>query len=351
MVQPKTYQLKFDEDKCAVCDTHDCLTKCQYLNLDADAAGAEMEKIIQGQNSCVLHECRTCYACEEYCPMGNHPFYLIVRRQEELNIPPLPEPIIKQGVQLGIPFRGDPVIEEVNGPVLNMGVFSPLTGLAQGKLFEGLTLISTDSRKMHHFFCQLMYLHFARSSVINERLPGVIKTIAACNPTEVVHFHDECYGTYTSYAPAFDIDVPFKSIHLFEHLYSRLLELKENIRPLNYKVAYQRPCSSRLSPDAHLFVDMIFDLVGVKHLVREYVDENALCCGSTIVSQRQEGSRRFCLEIQQKNIADMKKAGAELCIFNCPACMQTIGKQVAKSGIMPIWMSDLCRMAIGETPA
>jgi hypothetical protein len=47
----------------------------------------------------------------------------------------------------------------------------------------------------------------------------------------------------------------------------------------------------------------------------------------------------------------MKQAGAQLCIFNCPACMQTIGKQVAQSGIMPIWMSDLCRMAIGEKPA
>jgi Fe-S oxidoreductase len=343
-------KLNFDKNKCLVCKTHACLTKCQYLDMDAEEAGAEMEKIIAGKDSRVLHECRTCYACEEYCPMGNHPFYLIVQRQEELNIPPLPEPIIKQGVQMGIPFRGDPEIEEIGGPVLNMGVFSPLTRLARGKLFEGLTPISTDSRKMHHFFCQLMYLHFARTSVINERLPAVMDTILAYKPTEVVHFHDECYGAYTSYAPAFGIEVPFKSIHLFDHLYHRLLELKDQIRPLNYKVAYQRPCSSRLSPDGHAYVDKIFDLVGVKHVEREYVDENALCCGSAIMSQRQEGSRRYCLELQQKNIADMKRAGAELCIFNCPACMQTIGKQVAENGIMPIWMSDLCRMAIGEKP-
>jgi hypothetical protein len=44
----------------------------------------------------------------------------------------------------------------------------------------------------------------------------------------------------------------------------------------------------------------------------------------------------------------MKKAGAEICVFNCPACMQVLGPPVAKSGIMPMFMSDLCRLAIGE---
>jgi Fe-S oxidoreductase len=223
--------------------------------------------------------------------------------------------------------------------------------LAQGKLFEGLTPISVDQRKMHHYFCNLMYLHFARLSVINDRLPGIIDTIAAHKPTEVVQFHDECYGTYTSYAPAFGIEVPFRSIHLFEHLYTRLKALKDDIKPLGYKVAYQRPCSSRLSPDTHQFVDKIFDLVGVEHVEREYVDENALCCGSTFMAQKQPGSRKYCIEIQKENIEDMKNAGAEICLFNCPACMETIGKKVADNGIMPLWMSDLCRLAIGEKPA
>ncbi|MFW6081112.1 MAG: heterodisulfide reductase-related iron-sulfur binding cluster [Desulfosalsimonas sp.] len=344
-------KLDFDENMCRACETRDCLTRCQYIDLGVDEAAEEMEKIINGEESRVLHDCRTCYACEEYCPNGNHPFYLIVKRQEELGIDPLPEPITRQGIQVGIPFRGEPEVEEINGPVLNMGVFSPLSGLAQGKLFDGLRIISNDSRKMHHFFCQLMYLHFARISVINQRLPGVIETIEAYKPTEIVHFHDECYGTYTSYAPAFGIDVPFKSIHLFEHLYKRLNELKSEIQPLNYRVAYQRPCSSRLSPGAHAFVDKIFEMVGVDHVSRSYEDENALCCGSTILSQKKKGSRKFCLDQQRKNIEDMKQAGAQLCIFNCPACMQTIGKQVAEHGIMPIWMSDLCRMAIRELPA
>jgi len=341
-------QLRFDENKCLACETHDCLTRCQYMQMDLSTAKQEMEKIIQGRDSPVLRDCVTCYACEEYCTMGNHPFYLIVSRQEELDILPLPAPLVKRGVQMAIPFRGAPRIEPIRGTALNMGAFSMLAKSVQGRLFEGVTLMSTDSRKMFHYFCQLMYLHFGRISVINERLEKTIGMIAAHGADEVVHFHDECYGTYTSYTGAFGIDVPFKSTHLFEFLYERLNAMKGEITPLNYKVAYQRPCSSRLSSDKHLFVDKLFDLIGVEHVKREFVDSNALCCGSTIMGQKREGSRRFCLDLQKKNIDDMQAAGAQLCVFNCPACMQTLGKPVAQSGIMPIFMSDLCRLAIGE---
>jgi ferredoxin len=141
------YQLKFDENICYACDSYDCLMKCQYLDMDVDTARIEMGKIISGEASFVLTDCVTCYACEEYCQKGNHPFYLIVSQQEELNLLPLPDPLIKRGVQLGIPFRGEPEIEEIQGTALNLGVFSQLSNMTQGKLFDGTTLMSEDSRK------------------------------------------------------------------------------------------------------------------------------------------------------------------------------------------------------------
>jgi Fe-S oxidoreductase len=321
------------------------------MDIDRDTAKAEILKIAHGEDSFVLHDCVTCYACEEYCPVNNHPFYLIVEKQEELDIPPLPRPLIQRGIQTGIPFRGEPVIDEINGQALDMGVFSDLMYLIQGKLFDGLPVISWDTRKMFHYFCQLMYLHYGRSSVIKERLPGIIQTIAKHNVTEVICFHDECYGTYTSYCPAVGIEVPFKSVHLFEFLYNRLNELKDEIKPVNLKVAYQRPCSSRLSSDKHHFARDIFDLIGAEYVEREYVDENALCCGGTIQGQRREGSRKRAANVQKRNIEDMKNAGAEVCVFNCPACYTTLAGLVAKNGIRPVFMSDLCRLAIGEKPA
>jgi len=321
------------------------------MDIDKDTAKTEIQKIINGEDSFVLHDCVTCYACEEYCERGNHPFYLIVERQEELDIPPLPRPLIRRGVQMGIPFRGEPDIVEVSEPAMTMGVFSDLLYLVQGRLFEGVSLISADPRKMFHFFCQLMYLHYARTSVIKDRLPKIIETIAKHNVKELICFHDECYGTFTSYAPAVVIEVPFKPIHLFEYLYNRLQELKDEIKPLNLKVAYQRPCSSRLSSDKHHFVADIFDLIGVENVKRQYVDQDALCCGGTIQGQRREGSRLRAADVQKRNIEDMVSAGTEVCVFNCPACFNTLAEPVMTNGIRPIYMSDLCRLALGEKPA
>jgi Fe-S oxidoreductase len=321
------------------------------MEIDRETAKKEILNIIHGKDSFVLHQCVTCYACEEYCPSGNHPFYLISEQQEMLNISPVPRPLIRRAVNMGIPFRGKPEINEINGKALNMGAFSHLMFLIEGKIFENIPVISTDERKMFHYFCQLMYFHYARSSVIKERLPGIINTIAGHKPTELICFHDECYGAYTSYCPAVGIDVPFKPIHFFEYLYNRLLELKDMIRPLNLKVAYQRPCSSRLSPDKHLFVERIFDLIGAESVKREFKDENALCCAGTIQGQRREGSRKRAAELQRKNVEDMESAGADVCVFNCPACFQTLGRRLSERGIKPVYMSDLCRLAIGEIPS
>jgi Fe-S oxidoreductase len=232
-----------------------------------------------------------------------------------------------------------------------MGAFSELMPLVHGRLFEGISIISPDTRKMFHYFCQLMYLHYARSSVIKERLPGIINTIAGHKPTDVICFHDECYGTYASYCPAVGIDVPFNPVHFFEFLYYRLQNLRDLVRPVNVKVAYQRPCSSRLSPDKHHFVQDIFDLIGAERVKREYDDKNALCCAGTIQGQKREGSRKRALDVQRRNVEDMEKAGAQICVFNCPACYQTLGPKVALLGIEPMYMSDLCRLAIGEKPA
>ncbi|MEN6617677.1 MAG: (Fe-S)-binding protein [Syntrophorhabdus sp.] len=344
------YSLQFDTEKCLHCQTQDCLMKCQYIELDRKGAREEIVNIIRGKDSFVLHECVTCYGCEEYCPMGNHPFYLIVECQEAFGIAPAPRPIVRRAVNLGLPFRGKPQIKEIHGPVLNMGAFSELTRLIEGKLFEGLPVISTDGRKMFHYFCQLMYLHYGKSSVIKERLPGVIDIIASHKPTEVICFHDECYGTYTSYCSAVGIKVPFTPVHFFEYLYNRLVELKDLIEPVDFKVAYQRPCSSRLSPEKHRFAGEIFRLIGANEVARDFVDENALCCGGTIQGQRREGSRKRAAAIQKKNVDDMKRSGVEVCVFNCPACFNTLGGIVAREGIRPVYMSDLCRFAIGETP-
>jgi len=335
------YQLQFDENLCNTCPTGDCLVKCQYMDLDKNEAIAEMVKISKGEDSFVLHDCVTCYGCEEYCKRGNYPFYLITERRQEKGILTTPRAITKQWINIGQP-RGKFKTGGIKKKVLSFGFMPELLQLTRGRLFDDVMPSYVFGQE---FFCNVVYIHFANTAIIKERLPVVIDNFRKLGVEEVVCMHDECYGAFASLAPAYGMEVPFRPIHYFEYLYNRLKELSKKIRPLNVKVAYQRPCSSRLSSDKHRFVADIMQLIGVGLVERTYQNENALCCGD-ILGMLTGYDLRY--DVQRRNIDDMVEYGAEYCVFNCSACQNALATKVAKRGIKPIHIIDLCRMAIGE---
>ena len=339
-------RLKFDIDACRRCPTQDCLVKCPYMHLDKNTAKQEIQKIYDGEYSFVLDKCVTCYACEQYCRMGNHPFYLIVERQEERGILTAPRPITAQWVNMCEP-AGRPRVGKIEERALSLCFIPALTDLVKGKLFEG---IASSYFMGQEFFCNVVYLHFAKMSVIKNRLPKVIENITKLGVTEAICLHDECYSSFNSLAPALGIEVPFRATHYFEYLYNKLRELNGAIKPLDMKAAYQRPCSSRLAPDNDNFIGAIFKLVGVERAEREYDGENALCCSEVIRMVKGMEGYGIADDNQRRNIDDMVKAGAEYCVFNCPYCYMALSEKVAKRGIKPIHMIDLCKLAIGEKP-
>ena len=335
------YQLKFDENLCKTCPTGDCLVKCQYMDLNKNEAIAEMVKISKGEDSFVLNDCVTCYGCEEYCKRGNHPFYLITEKRQEKGILTAPRAITKQWINIGQP-QGKFRTGDITKKVLSFGFMPELLELVKGRLFEDVMPSYVFGQE---FFCNVVYIHFATTSIIKERLPMVLNNFRKLDVEEVVCMHDECFGAFASLAPAYGMEVPFKPIHYFEYLYNRLIELKNEIKPLNVKVAYQRPCSSRLSSDKHHFVADIMQLIGADLVDRKYQNENALCCGDMFGMLTGYDLRH---DVQTRNIDDMVDSGAEYCFFNCPACQSALATKVAKRGIKPIHIIDLCRMAIGE---
>jgi Fe-S oxidoreductase len=335
------YQLTFDADRCRTCPTGDCLVKCQYLEADKETAKTEMVKIAEGEDSFVLQKCVTCYACEEYCKRGNHPFYLITERRDEKGILVAPRAITTQWIHIGEP-QGKYRVGKLKGKVLSFGFMPEFLKMVRGKLFEDVLPSYIFGQE---FFCNVVYIHFADTAIIKERLPAVIDNFGNLGVEEVVFMHDECYAAFTSLAPAYGMEIPFKAVHYFEYLHDRLKALEDRIQPLNLKAAYQRPCSNRLCADKHPLVRDIMNLIGVDLVEREYQDENALCCG---------GLFAMCFgydlaeDVQTRNLDDMVKHGAQYCVFNCPACQNALGEKVAKKGIKPIHMIELCRMAIGE---
>jgi len=336
--------LDFDPAKCAACRTQSCLVRCQYLRLDQDTAKREIDRLIDGEDSFVLDRCVTCYACEEYCEMGNHPFFLIVERQEEKGILPAPRPLVTMMVDQFEP-RGKYRVGQLSGTALSFCFAPPLEHMATGRLFDGLASSYVFGRE---FACPAFYLHYGRAALLKERLPALIERIEQLGITRLLCLHDECFASFTSLAPAYGLEVPFEPVHYFEHLRDRLTELQGEVKPLGVTVVYQRPCSARLHPQTDHLVDEVFELVGARRLEREYHGENALCCGETLRS-----NKGFDLadDVQSRNVDDMEKTGAEYCVFNCPYCYYALVEQLGKRGIKSVHMIDLCKMAIGEVPA
>ncbi|HEU65610.1 MAG TPA: (Fe-S)-binding protein, partial [Chloroflexi bacterium] len=335
-------ELKFDRTKCAECKAISCLVKCQYLDFkDKDKAKKEWQKVINGEDSFVLEACTTCYACEEYCPFGNHPFYLIVERQEEKGILPAPRPIITMWINQCQPV-GKFIVGKVEERVLSYCFLPHFNTLVKGRLFDDISWSVIFGQE---FFCNAVYLHYAKASAIKDRLPTIVENIKSQGIKELVCLHDECYGTFTSLASAYGIGIPFKPIHYYEYLHDRLKEIKGLIKPLNIKAAYQRNCSARLCPETDRYVDDIFGLLGVERVNREYDRGNALCCAEII---RMAKGPALADDVQKRNIDDMVKFEAEYCVFNCPACWDSLAHKVARRGIKPIHMIDLCKLGIGE---
>ncbi len=333
----------FDKSNCFNCNV-ECLTKCQWIDIDKETARIEMEKMINGQDSFVLKECVTCFACDEYCPHNSHPFDLKTELQEKFNTFNIPAQMLEATIQRYKP-HDELRLKDIdpNKPVLNKCAF-PRTNAKnmEGKLFENLQYVSGLS-----YFCNLLYHHIAKDSVIRERAPLILENIKKQGIKEMICFHDECYGLYTSYCERNNIELPegFKPIHLFEYLYEYLKEHESEINKLNMKIAYQRSCSNRFIPEIEKFVDDICDLIGVERVKRIYDRENALCCAAPFATF---GKTDLRAPTQDKNIQDMIDHGAKACIFVCPMCQETMGSKVQRKGLKSYLLSDLVRLALGE---
>lgn len=335
----------FDKSNCAACENVDCLTRCQYISFaDVEEARTEKTKMINGEDSRVLSECVTCFACDEYCPNNSHPFDLITDLQEKfgsLNINPTE---LENTVNRFAPHKELRMKEiDPTKPVLNKCTFSKINdNRMKGQLFDNLQYVSGLD-----FFCNLMYHHYGRDSVIQERAPIILGNLEKLGVREMICYHDECYGFYASYCPRNNIALPdgLKPIHIYEYLYNYLKEHESDVTKLTMKMAYHRSCSNRFVPDVDGWVDKICEIIGVERVERKYDRENSLCCAGIMGTL---GKGKLLRQTQNDNVDDMVEHNAEVCVYSCPMCLQVLGGKVGRKGIKNYLLSDLCRLALGE---
>jgi Fe-S oxidoreductase len=178
----------------------------------------------------------------------------------------------------------------------------------------------------------------------------MVDNLAKSGAKEIVFVHDDCYGLIKGLAPEYGVEVPFRAVHLFEYLRDYLQEHKDGIKKLDMKVAYQRPCASRYTPEKDALLGNIFEIIGLTRVSRSYEGINALCCGVEMAGPnlklfpRGKNYEPF----RVKNVKDAKDHGAEAMVYLCPMCFATLNKKVRDEGMKNFMISDICRLALGE---
>ncbi len=326
----------FQKENCDLCG--DCLTRCQWMEVDQDQAVAWMKAMMAGEHTPAVDQCITCYACNEVCPKDAEPFYLIAGLQEKFQ---RVAPDTVAATEARFVFDGSLKSLPQADRIMSTCVFAKTDGhLIQGRLYD---MPQVGGKP---FFCWILLSHMGAESIQRKHAAEFVERLAATGAKEIICFHDDCYAMLAGVAPKYGINVPFKPIHLSEYLVEYLTARKNQLRPLNIKAAYQRPCASRLTPEKEHFIDNVFELCGVIRVDRAYDRENALCCAAVKWMLGMDDPRPD----QEKNIRDAMDAGAEAMICLCPMCMHSLDGPAREKPLPLIFLGDMARMALGELP-
>jgi len=325
----------WNASKCDLCG--DCLAKCLYVDYNKERAAGDIRDLMDGRPAAILSKCVTCCACREYCPTGADPFDLILKAMEKHKA----YPVSPQGVNMFAlaPTLPSQVIPgEPGSPVLSLCVMQLPDGTIGGQMFNGLTIASGGD-----YFCYIGYVHVGLESPVASNAQKFIDNIAGLGK-DVIFLHDDCYAMVDAKVKDYGIRVPFRYMHLLEYMRNYLRDNRSKITRLGVKVAYQRPCASRYTPEKDVFVDEIFELIGVERPARRYERQSALCCTGAFVRVYPQ----LAVEYQAKNVDDAIQCGADALVTLCPMCDRVLRRPTTERGLRKIYISDLCRMALGE---
>jgi Fe-S oxidoreductase len=334
----------WDASRCDLCG--DCLVNCRYAGYDRDEAIAEIKLLIEGRDAGILGKCTTCMACRTYCPTGADPSNLIFKVQEKIGTCPIvvagkpAREVLVRAFEAGedpeqlMPGRPDK-------PALSLDAFRfdefP-EGTFDSQLFKGLTIVRGGK------YASLSgYVHMGGESFVGKYGQRVLDNLTRLGK-DIVYIHNEGFVLAHVKAKEYGFKVPFQYMHLFEYLRNYLRTHKKNITELNKKVAYQANCATRWIPEYDECLDEVFRLIGVKRPPRKYQGIDAVCCTAPLIYT----NRKLAVDIQKKNFEDAIACGADAIITSCPVCYRVFRRPSSQFNLPSIFITDLCRMALGE---
>ena len=333
----------WDASKCDLCG--DCLVACHYVDYDRDQAVRELRLLMDGKPADILNSCVTCNACYETCPTGADPGDLIGKMQEKTGSPitvhakPFLDglaKVLEEGNGDAEFIQGDP-----DKPVLSLDSFNfdqfP-EGTLDSKLFQGMSVVRGTQ-----YMSLVGLVHMGGASFAEKYARRVIGRLAELGK-DIVYIHNEGYVLAHVKSKELGIDVPFRYRHLFDYLCRFFSRNPQMVTQLNRKVAYQANCANRWIPEQDVWLSELFDRIGVQRVQREFEGKNALCCSGPII----RSNKALAVKMQEDNVKDAIDAGAEALITICPMCDWVLRRPTSQLGLPKIFITDLCRMAIGE---
>ena len=314
------------------------MVRCQYAGYDRDKAVVNMKLLSEGRNADILNRCITCSACREYCLIGADPFNLIINAIEKAGLFSKTE---EELVARSFGFPSATVTGDPNKPALSLCTMVDRLpeGALEGQLFQGMTMV-----KGGDYYCLIGWEHYGHEAMIAKYARRFVDNLASLDK-DLIFLHDDCYSMIHVKAKEYGITVPFKYMHILEYLRNYLRDHQASITWLNKAVAYQRPCASRYTPEKDVLVDEIFKLIGITRPTRKYERESALCCTAPLTRIKRDVDAG---EILERNVRDAVDYGADALITLCPVCNIVLEPVTRHYSLTKIFITDLCRMALGE---
>lgn len=349
-------------DRCTECGR--CLSECRYLSLSEEEAIREIRKINAGLPSRVVEGCKSCYACNTFCPNAAHPYERIIcnwnERYEARGLPARASYLLpgrRPNFRQDLPFREDeralhvrwaaerPPADTVLYPGCNL-LAAPR--LAEGRIFELLPVWGSWEVCCGEPFFRMGLFDHVRT--IASRLTDFYQ---ARSPGTMVFICPAGYNMFTNVLPEqFGAQFPFAT-RFFTDWFLEALEqgTLEITHPLNRRIVVHDSCHARiLGPDFMEKQRALLQRLGLEVVDPPIAGSRGLCCGVAAGCSHysafdivKEGSRAL------EALADTE---AENILAYCTGCWLTLNSILALShpfGKRVVHMLQLVREALGES--
>jgi Fe-S oxidoreductase len=332
----------FRPELCNLCG--DCLVGCMFNEYSRDDAVAQRKALMAGEWAPILRDCASCHACNEFCPQAANPWDLVSKLQGvfgEVTAGNVwgERALEVDAARLELPAKPKPEPSDTLLATCTVGDLNP--GAFQSLLYAGLTQATGPE-----YYCCNALEYFGDEEGSRARAQGFVDALNRYAPEEVICYHDACYFHLTYRLPEYGVKVPFRPVPLFEHLLRAVTTNAHRVKPLGWRIAYQRPCSSRNTPEKEPILDELLAAIGCERVPRRYDRMNALCCGD-VFSFR--GFMDRAEEAARRNIIDARDHGATAMVYLCPSCLKLYGRLCPEHALAVYHVSELCQLAVGET--